>query len=118
MVNFQSVCEISYSSPSWVCVCDDYDFVPSINELRRELVDVAFHSPRLGEEEVTDHSNVVRHHEQAAAWVAGTRLDRLKIIVLPLEIDVEKTVLRYRGVMFGSRRGWVFKGGDMRQYNS
>jgi hypothetical protein len=46
-------------------VRDNYDLVASVDELRGELVDVAFDSSWLGEEEVADHRNIVRHGGEA-----------------------------------------------------
>ena len=61
MIDFETICEISDSSSTLVSVCNDYYLVATINELRRELVDMAFDASWLGKEEVADHSNVVRH---------------------------------------------------------
>ena len=61
MVNFEAVCEIPYAGSSIVCVRYYYDFVASVDELRGQLVNVAFDAARLGKEEVADHGNVVRH---------------------------------------------------------
>lgn len=61
MVDFEAVGEVANAGTSFVCMGNDYDFVTAIDELGRELVDVAFDSPGLWKEEVADHSNVVRH---------------------------------------------------------
>lgn len=61
MVDLQTVGEVVHPSTTLVCVSDDYHFVASINQFGGELVDVAFDSSWLWEEEVTDHSDVVRH---------------------------------------------------------
>lgn len=61
IVYFDPISEISYAGSILVRMGDDDNFVTAINELRRELVDVTFDSPRLGKEEIADHSNVVRH---------------------------------------------------------
>ena len=61
MVDFEAVCEISYACAPFICVCYDDDLVPSVYELRRELVYVTFDSSGLREEEVADHSNIIRH---------------------------------------------------------
>jgi hypothetical protein len=61
VVHLDPIGEVSYAGSILVRMGDDDNFVTAINELRRELVDVTLHSPRLGKEEVADHSNVVRH---------------------------------------------------------
>lgn len=61
MVDFQAICEVSHAGPFFVCVGDDYNLVPAINELGRKLIDMAFDSSWLGKEEVADHGNIVRH---------------------------------------------------------
>lgn len=61
VVDFQAVREVANASAALICVRYDYDFVSSIDELGGELVDVAFYSSGGREEEVADHSNVVRH---------------------------------------------------------
>lgn len=61
MVNFEAISKISYASSPLVRVGYDYDFVPSIDELGRELVDMTFYSPWLWIEEIADHGDVVRH---------------------------------------------------------
>lgn len=63
MVNFEAICEISDASSVFIRVCDYYNFVSSVDQLCRELVDVAFDSPGLWKEEVADHSNVIWHLE-------------------------------------------------------
>jgi hypothetical protein len=66
MVDLESIRKVSYSSPTFVCVCDDYNLVASVDELRGELVHMAFYSSWLWEEVVADHSNIVRHRGQCA----------------------------------------------------
>lgn len=61
MIDLQTVGEVVYTGTTFVCMRDDYHFVTSIDQFGRELVDVTFNSSWLGEEEVTDHSDVVRH---------------------------------------------------------
>ena len=61
MVDFETIGEIADTCPSFVGVCYDDHFVSSIDELRGELVDVTFDSTRLGEEEIADHRDLVRH---------------------------------------------------------
>ena len=53
---------------------DDDDFVSSIDELGGQLVDVAFDSSWLWEEEVADHSDIVRHSDDNAFMFAGSVL--------------------------------------------
>lgn len=61
MVDFEAIRKIPHPSPALVCVGYNYHFMPAINELRRELVDVTFNTSWLGEEIVADHGNIVRH---------------------------------------------------------
>ena len=61
VVDFEAICKVSNSSAPFVCVCDDHDFVSSIDEFRGELVDVTFDTAGLRKEVVADHSNIVRH---------------------------------------------------------
>jgi hypothetical protein len=74
VVDFEAIRKISHSSPPIVCMSDDYDFVASINELRRQLVDVRFDSSGLREEEVADHRNVIRHEGQRSLLSANKML--------------------------------------------
>lgn len=67
MVDFEAVREIPHSRAPVVGVRYNDDFVSSINELGRELVDMTFDSARLGEEEIANHGDIVRH---------GDRLER------------------------------------------
>jgi len=61
MINFEAIGKISYACPAFVCM-RDYDYlVAAVDKLGRELVDVTFNTARLGEKEVADHSDVVRH---------------------------------------------------------
>ena len=61
MIDFESVREVSDSGATFVGMRDDDDLVPAVNQFGGELVDVAFDSSGLGEEEVADHGDVVRH---------------------------------------------------------
>ena len=63
MVDFETVREIPDTRSSLIGMGDDDDFVAAIDELGRELIDVAFNAAGLGEEEVADHGDVVRHCE-------------------------------------------------------
>ena len=63
MVDLETIGKISNTSSPFVRMGDDDDFVATIDELGRELVDVAFNAAGLGEKEVADHGDVVRHFE-------------------------------------------------------
>jgi hypothetical protein len=74
MIDFESVGEISYACSALVCVCYNYDFMSSIDEFGRELVDVAFYSSGLGKEEIADHCDIVRHCGESNrpwSWPSG-----------------------------------------------
>ena len=70
IVDFEPICKISDATSALVCVRDDHDLVASVNELGRELVDMTFDSSRLGEEEVADHCDIVRHLGQLTSAMA------------------------------------------------
>jgi hypothetical protein len=61
MVDFQTIREVSYTGATFVCVCDNYHLVSSIDELGGKLIYVTLNPPWLGEEIVADHSDIVRH---------------------------------------------------------
>ena len=61
MIHFQSICEVPNSRSALVGMRDNDNFVTPVDQLRGELVYVTFDSTRLGKEEVTDHSNAIRH---------------------------------------------------------
>lgn len=61
MIDLQSIGEIVDTRPALVGVCDDHDFVASVYQLGGQLIDMALDSSWLGEEEVADHRDVVRH---------------------------------------------------------
>jgi len=63
IIDFESIRKVSDTSSPLVCVCDNNDLVPTVDQLRRELVDVAFDAAWLGEEGVADHRDIVRHGE-------------------------------------------------------
>ena len=65
MVDFEAVREIPHSRAPFVGVRYNDDFVSSIDELRGELVDMTFDSARLGEEEIADHGDIVRHSDRS-----------------------------------------------------
>lgn len=55
-------------------MCDDDDLVATIDELGGELVDVAFNAAGLGEKEVADHGDVVRHLDFSRSVQRGPSL--------------------------------------------
>ena len=61
MVDLEAIGKIPNSSPPFIGMGDDDDFMAAVDELGRELVDVAFNAAGLGEKEVADHGDVVRH---------------------------------------------------------
>ena len=61
MIDLEAVGQISNTRSPFIRVGDDDDFVATVDELGGELVDVAFNTAGLGEEEVADHGDVVRH---------------------------------------------------------
>ena len=63
VVDFEAICEIADAGAAFVGVGDDDDFVAAVDELGGELVDVALNAAGLGEEEVADHGDVVRHFQ-------------------------------------------------------
>ena len=63
MVDLETIGEIPNTSPPFICMGDDDDFVATIDEFSRELVDVAFNATGLGEKEVADHRDIVWHWE-------------------------------------------------------
>lgn len=75
VVDFETVCQVTDAGTVFVGMGDDDDFVAAINELAGELVDVALDSSRLGEEEVADHCNIVRHLARVATVMAVHRLN-------------------------------------------
>ena len=63
MVDLETIREIPDTGSSLIRMGDDDDLVAAIDELGRELIDVAFNAAGLGEEEVADHGDVVGHCE-------------------------------------------------------
>ena len=63
VVDLEAVGEIADAGAAFVGVGDDDDFVAAVDELGGELVDVAFNAAGLGEKEVADHGDVVRHFQ-------------------------------------------------------
>ncbi len=66
VVDLQAVGKVADAGAAFVGMGDDYDLVAAVDELGRQLVDVAFDSSGLWEEEVADHGNVVRHRVEPA----------------------------------------------------
>lgn len=63
MVNLEPIGEISDSGAALISMSDYDDLVATVNELGRDLIYMTFDSSRLGEEEVADHGNLVRHFD-------------------------------------------------------
>lgn len=61
MIDFETVCQVMYTSPAFVGMRDNDDLVASVNQFRGQLINVTFHASGLWKEEVADHGNVVRH---------------------------------------------------------
>jgi hypothetical protein len=61
MVDLEAIGEVVHSCTAFVGMSDYDDLVAAVDELRGELVDVAFNSSGLRKEEVTYHGDVVRH---------------------------------------------------------
>ena len=61
VINFEPVGQVPDTSSVLVCVSDDNDFMPTVDELGGQLVDVGLDSARLGKEEVANHGNIIRH---------------------------------------------------------
>lgn len=61
MVDLEAVRKVSNAGSSFIRMSDDDDLVAAVDEFGRELIDVAFNAAGLGEKEVADHRNVVRH---------------------------------------------------------
>lgn len=75
MVDFQPVGEIPNAGPPFVGVRDDDYFVPAVDQLGGELVDVRFDAAGLGKEEVADHGDAVRgRHDVFGGGHIGARL--------------------------------------------
>lgn len=61
MVDLEAIGQVADASATLVLMCDDDDLVATVNELLRQLVNVTLDTSGLGEEEVADHRDVVRH---------------------------------------------------------
>ena len=93
MVDFEPIGQVSYSRSPFVCVCDDDDLVTSIDQLGGKLINVRFDSARLGEEEVADHGNVVRHFRRDLFTDDGATL---RCIVKRLLTNIQGVIERGR----------------------
>lgn len=89
MVDLQAVREIAYPCPPFVRVCDDDDLVSAIDQLRRQLVDVAFDAARLREEEVTDHGDVVGHLVLGLLQGKPLRISHTHIMLVSALVTIE-----------------------------
>ena len=61
MIDFETICQVPDPSPAFIRVSYNHHLMTAIDQLCRELIYVTFNPSRLGEEEIADHSNVVRH---------------------------------------------------------
>lgn len=61
VVDLESIGQVAYTCTACVGVRYDYNFMPAIDELARQLIDVTFYSTWLGKEVVADHGNIVGH---------------------------------------------------------
>lgn len=59
MVDLDAIGQVAYPLPILVGVSYDNDLVSSVDQLAGELVDVAFDSSWLGEEEIANHSDII-----------------------------------------------------------
>ena len=71
MIHLQPVGEIPHAATAFVSMCDDDHFMASIYELAGDLIYVTFDSSRLWEEEVADHSDIVRHVDASTLSIIG-----------------------------------------------
>lgn len=74
MIHFEPIGQITDTRSTLVGMCDDDDLMAAIDELGGELIDVAFNAAGLGEEEVADHGDVVRHLDWSNIVPRGLRL--------------------------------------------
>lgn len=77
IVHLDAVGQVAHALAVGVFVRDDDDFVAAIDELARDLVDVALDTPRLRKEEVADHGDVVRASRHGGRGVVSTGAKRL-----------------------------------------
>jgi hypothetical protein len=64
MIDLETIGKIPHACSAFVGVCNYYNLMAAIDELGRELVDVTFNAAGLGEKEVADHGDVVRHLDE------------------------------------------------------
>ena len=62
MVDLEAIGKVPNTSPPFIGMGDDDDFMATVDELGRELVDVAFNAAGLGKKEIADHGDIVRHY--------------------------------------------------------
>lgn len=75
IVAFQTIREISNSCPIIIGVSDNDDLVTSIDEPLGQLIYMALDASRLREEEVADHSDVIRCFRHLGCFcIAGSSL--------------------------------------------
>lgn len=106
MVDLQSVGQIVYTSSTIVRVSYDDNLVPAVDQLGGELVYVAFHSARLGEEEIADHGDIVRHF-------VGVFRHSIRFMSSVFSIAVRVRELKYQ-----MRRVYLFSQGDVVSLNN
>jgi hypothetical protein len=92
VIDLEAIREISDACPSFVRMRYNNHFMPSVYELRRELVYVALDSSWLRKEKVADHSNVVRHLDQNQI----EQLFRRRAKILPVEIALRHSAVVVR----------------------
>ena len=61
MIDFESICEVPDACTTFVGMRYDDNLMATVDKFGGELVDMTFDSSRLGEEEVADHGDAVRH---------------------------------------------------------
>lgn len=83
IVALEAICKVSYSCSVIVGVGYDHHFVTSIDEPLRKLIYVALDASWLGEEEVADHSDIIRCFRHGARFcIARSAVDhRLEMFV-------------------------------------
>lgn len=76
IVALEAICKISYSCSVIVGVGYDHHFVTSIDEPLGKLIYVALDASWLGEEEVADHSDIIRCFRHDACFcIASSSLN-------------------------------------------
>ena len=74
VVDFETICEISDTGSTLICMGNDDYFMTSINKFGRQLINMGFYSPWLRKEEVADHCNTVGHLDGPLARVKTLRV--------------------------------------------